>query len=376
MFRNSTIVLLVLISISISASPVLQMNKAFIALSDLIPYITDRDKFMDKKNEKMIGERISELQSAFRSAKHDTAIKEDLFAPSYALINENISGNLEAFKSGKKDYARWRLKEVTPLCLDCHTRLPTSHASSFQSGELTIDKSKFENVYNLGIAQLIVRRYADAKDSFIRSIQDKLIKQEMAEMILPFKQVMLIEAKVLKSPENLTAFFNEYVNKKNLPEDVRSSVVEWAKRVEHWKGNKLLSEGLKDDKIVKAFIEKELAPLKKKAFYSGGYDVDLLIASGLLSNYFFENPTSPLAPEINFWLGWSEKYLKRENFFGSGDLFLKQCIKRYPANPVARMCLDEYKDSVEFEFSGSGGTNIPKDIQNELDGLEKIIKTK
>jgi hypothetical protein len=359
---------------SASAGPVLQMNKAFIALSDLIPLITDRDQFMEKKNEKLITSKITELKSAIITAKHDSLIKEDLFAPSYTLINENIAGSLEAFKLGNKDYAHWRLKEITSLCIDCHTRMPISHASSFQNGELAIDETKFENIYNLGIAQLIVRRYTDAKGSFTRSIQDKLIKKEMKDLILPFKQILLIDAKVLKNPDNLTAFMGEYKSREDLPEDVRSSISTWLVRLKHWKGNKLLAVGLKSDKEVERFIAKELAPLKKKSIYGGGYDVDLLIASGLLSNYFFENPTSAKAAEISYWLGWAEKYLKRENFFGSGDLFLKQCIKHYPKNPTAKKCLEEYKDSVEFEFSGSGGTSIPKDVQKELDDLEKLIK--
>jgi hypothetical protein len=376
MFKNSTLTLLILFATPAFAGPVLQMDKAFIALSELIPFITDRDQFMEKKNEKIISSKISELQSAIITAKHDSLIKEDLFAPSYSLINENISGSREAFKNGNKDYARWRLKEITTLCLDCHTRLPASYASSFQNGEFTIDKSKFENIYNLGVAQLIVRRYTDAKDSFTRSIQDRIIKKEFGDIILPFKQILLIDGKVLKNPENLSTFLTEYSTNKALPEDVQRSIAGWLKRLNHWKGNKLLKVGLKTDKEVTRFIAKELAPLKGKAFYGGEYDVDLLITSGLLSNYSFENPTSASAPEINFWLGWSEKYLKRENFFGSGDLFLKQCIKRYPTNPIAKKCLEEYKESVEFEFSGSSGTSIPKDVQKELDDLAKLIKTK
>ena len=374
MFKILPFIFFMTLMNSASAGPVLQMNKAFVALSDLIPLITDRDQFMEKKNEKLITEKITELKSAIITAKHDSLIKEDLFAPSYTLINENIGGSLEAFKLGNKDYAHWRLKEITSLCIDCHTRMPISHASSFQNGELAIDETKFENIYNLGIAQLIVRRYTDAKGSFTRSIQDKLIKKDIKDIILPFKQILLIDAKVFKNPDNLTAFMGEYKSREDLPEEVRGSISSWLVRLKHWKGNKMLMLGLKNDKEVERFIAKELAPLKKKSIYAGGYDVDLLISSGLLSNYFFENPNSTKAAEISYWLGWAEKYLKRENFFGSGDLFLKQCIKHYPKNPTAKKCLEEYKDSVEFEFSGSAGTSIPKDVQKELDDLEKLIK--
>lgn len=373
---KKTILLSLFLATAIIASPILQMNRAFFSLSDLIPYITDRDKFMDKENEALLSGKIIELQSAFKDAKHDTLLKEDLFAPSYALINENIANSLDAFKKGKKDYAHFRLKEITTHCMDCHTRLPPSHTSSFQNGEFSIDEKKFENTYNLGIAQLIVRRYVDAKWSFKRTIDDSFVKKDFSNVMLPFKQLLLIETKVLKDPANLISHLKNYIEKKELPEEARSTLKQWVQRLEYWNDNPLISKGLKTKNDVDKFISKDLSPLKKKAFLKDGFDVDLLLASGLLSNYLFENPTSSKAPEISFWLGWTEKHLKRENFFGSGDLFLKQCVKRYPTNPIANKCLDEYKESVEFEFTGSSGTHIPSDVKKELDDLGKLIKSK
>lgn len=376
MTRKSALLLSILMIGPAFAGPVLQMNRAFGALSDLIPFINNREAFTEKKNEKVIDSKIVELQAAFKNAKHEPLLKEDLFAPSYAVINENIANSYEAFKAGKKDYAHWRLKEITNNCLDCHTRLPTSHPSSFQNGELIIDKSKFDNLYNLGIAQLIVRRYVDAKTSFIQTIDDSIIKKDFQNIMLPFKQLLLVETKVLKNPENLISTMNTYARKKEIPEDVRKNLGEWAKRLQHWKGNSTLNSGLTSEKKVTDFINQSLQPLKKQPSLSDGNDVDLLFASGLLSNYLFENPTSSKAPEISYWLGWAEKHLKRENFFGSGDRFLKQCVKRYPSNPIAKRCLEEYRESVEFEFTGSSGTNIPEDIEKELDELAKLIKSK
>lgn len=373
--KIKTILASLLVVTSVWAGPVLQMNKAFIALSDLIPFITSRDQFMEKKNEPVIGEKINELQKAFKTARHDTLIKEDLFAPSYALINENIADSLDAFKKGNKDYAHWRLKEITTHCLDCHTRLPPAYSSSFQNGELMIDTKKFQDFYNLGIAQLIVRRYEDAKTSFVRSIDDKIIKKEFTGIEAPMKQLLLIDTKVLKNPKNAASVFETYKQKKELPEDVKKSLAAWLERLEHWKNKPLLKKGLHTESEVDTFITSELQPLKSKPLTDGN-DVDLLITSGLLSNYLFTNPTSNKAPEISYWLGWAEKYLKRENFFGSGDLFLKQCIKRYPSKPIARKCLDEYRESVEFDFSGSAGTNVPEEVQKKLKSLERLIKLK
>ncbi|MGE3608365.1 MAG: hypothetical protein AB7I27_02165 [Bacteriovoracaceae bacterium] len=361
---------------SLMAATAEQMNKAFNALSDLIPYITHRERFLDKSNEKIIVKEIEELKVAFKNVRHEALIKEDIFHPSYDLINDNINGTLSAFKNNRKDYAHWRLKETTSLCIDCHTRLPISYSSSFQNGKNNIDNSKFDNAYDLGIANLLVRRYVDAKNSFLRSIDDKMIKKQTDDIILPFKQILLIETKALKNPANMLALLDKYKEKKEIPQETHLRILSWINRLNHWKNNPLLAKGIQTDKELDQFIDKVLIPLTKKPLYNEGFDVDLLFVSGLLANYYFENPATNRAPEISYWMGWSEKYLKRERFFSSGDLFLKQCIKRYYFNPIAKKCFEEYKESIEFDFSGSSGTHIPEDLKKELDDFSKLINKK
>ena len=358
------------------AGPVLQMNRAFIALSDLIPYLSDEKKFKDKKNRAVVEKNIQELTQAFKDAKHASLLKEDLFAPSYAVIRENLEQSLAAFKKGDADFAHWRLQDMTSQCLDCHTRLPPSYASSFQNGEMTVDTSKFKDPYDLGLAQMIVRRYPDAKASFTRSIQDKLITEDEADIDLPFKQILLMGTKVLKDPENQIAFFSDYLKNEKLSPDMKTRLSLWVDDLKDWKNEPAIKNGFRSDKEVEQFINKRMKPLTVAMLFDGSRDVDLLLSSGLLSHYFFENPETKLAPDLSFWLGWSEIYLKREDFFGSGDRFLKQCVRRYPKHPMAKQCFDTYKENVEFEFSGSAGTNIPADMKEELKQLEALIKKK
>ena len=364
----------ILATSTLMAGPVYQMNKAFNALSNLIPYLTNRNEFMQKKNETLIKKQIKEMELAFKMAKHDTLLKEDLFAPSYSLVLDNISDSLGAFEKGNKDFAHWRLKQITSNCMDCHSRLPPTHASSFQNGELVIEKDQFKDPYNLGIAYLIVRRYPDAKSSLIRSIQDKYIKKEFRDLILPFKQLLLIDTKILREPTNLIATFKTYRDKKETPEEVRTTLNQWLANLASWEKNNFLKTGLNSENDVTTFIKQHLEPIKDKASFNGASDVDLLFSTGLLSQYSFVHTDSKKGPEINFWLGWAEKRLQRENFFGSGDLFLKQCIKKYPKHPIARDCYKEYQESVEFEFTGSGGTEIPPEVQKELNNLKSLLK--
>lgn len=363
-----------LISTPVLTSTILPMNRAFTALTELLPYLQDQASFLDKTHEPQIKEKLMGLDKALKTAKHETLLKHDLFAPSYALITENMNESLKAFEAGKKSYSHWMLQELTNLCLDCHTRVPESHASSFQSGELQLEPAKFKTSYTLATAQLLVRRYTDAKNTFIRDIQDKLIKKDFDNLFLPFQQILLIDTKVQRDLEGMEKTIDLYLKKETMPDSMKKTLKKWQKRLSFWKKDLFYKNGIRTDKELNLFIKNKLTPLKNTAYLDESYQVDLLIGSGLLSHYFFINQDTKMAPEISYWLGLLEKRLKRNNFFGSGDYFLKQCIRKYPKHQVARECLNEYKESVEFDFSGSGGTVIPLEVKKEIEDFDKLLK--
>jgi hypothetical protein len=354
------------------AGPVLSMNRAFNAVMELIPFLVHEDQFKEKKNEKIITSHLNELGSAFKVAGHDNLIKHDLFAPSYELLSQDINEMTKSFEEGKKDYSFWIMKETITLCMDCHGRLPKGVTSSFQNGELIVNTSKIHTPFELGLAYMIVRRFVDAKQNFIREIQDNIIKKDFSKIISPMKHILMIETKIKRDPLTMISIIDDYTKKHTFPSFITDELQGWRRRLLIWKDETLIS-GLSNESELKDFMKRRLTPFKKKGEYKDEFKVDLLLASGLISTYFFENQASPSAPEIGLWLGWMEKRLKKDEFMSSGDLFLKQCIRKYSKHPVAKECLEEYKESVEFDFTGSGGTSIPKEVSEELMILEKLV---
>ncbi len=376
MKRLTTALIVVSIPLTSLGDTKSKMQEAFTSLVELIPFITNQAEFENKSNEKVISEHMVKLQKAFKTANHEGVLKQDIFSPSYSLINEHLADSVEAFKKGKKDYVAWRMKEVTSLCLDCHTRLPVGHASSFSEGKRRLEEKQFSNNYNLGIAQMIVRRYADAKASFTKNIEEKLLIPNVTDLILPFKQIMVIDLKVERDPKNMLAVVDHYIGKEKLPESDRKTLQEWQKKLKAWLENKNLKNPPANDEQMKRFIFNAVKPsFKDDSLYMGNAEVDLLITSGIMSNYLFENTKSALVPDLLYWIGLSEKYLKRDQFLSSGDLFLKLCVGKYPKSDVARRCYDEYESSMEFQFTGSRGTDMPEEIQKELKQLKSQLRS-
>jgi hypothetical protein len=369
-----TLALILALNSSIGG-PVLSMNRAFNAVTELIPFLVHEDQFKDKKNDTVIKTHLKELGTAFKLAGHDDLIKHDLFAPSYELLTEDIYEMSKSFEEGKKDYSYWMMRETMTMCLDCHARLPKGVTSSFQDGELSVNTKKIQTPFELGLTYMIVRRFVDAKQNFTREIQDNIIRKNFSKILQPLKHILMIETKIKRDPVTMISIIDDYTRKNNFPSFITSELQGWKKRLLLWRDEKLLS-GISTESELKDFIKRRLLPLKRKGVDKNEFKVDLLFASGLISTYFFENQNSPSAPEIGLWLGWIEKRLKRDDFMSSGDLFLKQCIRKYSKHPVAKECLEEYRESVEFDFTGSGGTSIPREIEKELDDLERLVSPK
>lgn len=370
------ILIIILFSVNVFATPLLQMNKAFNSITDLGPYLNNEKEYLNKNNHQIIYKNLKEMDSAFEVVGHDGLIKHDLFAPSYELISSNLKESSSSFDKGKKDYSFWLLKETLTLCMDCHTKLPMSVTSSFQDGELVLNTSKLKSPYDMGVAYLMIRRFVDAKDQFTRSIQDHIIKKEVSQILKPFQQILMIELKVKKDPSTMLSIVDDYLIKKNLPINMENELKLWKTRLEIWKNEKAINHKIDNERDIKEFIRRRLEPLKEENSFNDAFKVDLLLGTGIISQYFFENQTSLLAPQISYWLGWMEKRLKKENFLSTGSLYFKQCIKKYPKNPVAKKCLEEYIESVEFDFSGSGGMAIPTEIKKELKDLSNLLDEK
>ena len=365
------------------------MHQALDSLIQLIPYMPEMN-FKDPKNEKIIDLHLNKIASAFKAARHVKELNSPGFTPNYQIIKEHLDDTIMTFNSNNKTFARLRLSATTAICMSCHTQLPKDKMTSYILDNKKINRTLFENEYEYGNFQFLIRSYRSALSAYKRSVEERLEKrQELLKiknilgesydhydkvLFNTFKKMLIIHTKIFRRPEFAIEIFQEYIADKRIPSYMHNDLDVWVKQLNRWKGNKLIQQKFSNDNEIKNFISSVATPLENKATTSGDYDVDLLIVAGVLSNYLQENPETKLTPEILYWEGLTENRLGKNIFFTLGDLYLKECITRYPTSPIARKCFKEYKDEMTLRFTGSIGTNIPKSKQQELKKLESLLK--
>lgn len=355
------------------------MSNVYGAYTKLLPYIYSTNPQISapkmKKGKEDLIKNLTDLSDFFKSAKHADFFKRPGFRPSLDTINNHLEETIISVQSGNMIFAQKRLNVIGALCVSCHSQIPQSVAkNAFGENIVKEKRESFDSDLSYANYLYLVRRFDDSRTYFDKAINDGLDKNSKyshQELMSALRSALSIDTKISFNADKAEAFVKKWEGDKRLSNNDKKMLGRWKSDLAHWKNFKQA-----DVKSVPDFISKNLVKLdmKKEYLFTGEDDVTLLVSSGFLQKYLVENPTSELAPEILYWLSIVEHRMSMTYFFSLGDLYLKDCITKYPKSPYAKKCYQEYADSIEAGYSGSAGTDIPPEEKKELTRLKNLLK--
>lgn len=345
----------------------------------IIPYAYSKNnKISELKNKKEKQELLNNLRDLsllFTNAKHANFFQRPGFRPSLETIKNHLEETIFSVEADNFIFAQKRLNIIGALCVSCHSQLPESVTKkSFKKNIKIENRDRFDSDFSYANYLYLVRQFDDSKKYFEKSLEEVLgnsISSNSQEVVFSLRKILSIYTKIKFNYEAANAFIEKWKVDSRLSLNNKNMIARWGASLKTWEG--FDSSSLKS---MSGFIEKYLAPLdfKKELVFTGEEDVSLLISSGVLFNFLVENPRTELAPEILYWLSLAEHKMNQTYFFSLGDLYLKDCIKKYPSSPYAKKCYQEYEDSLKSGYSGSGGTDIPAEELKELIKLKKLLR--
>jgi tetratricopeptide (TPR) repeat protein len=368
------------------------MRETMDSFVKLFPYMNSELKFKDPQFEKLIQERLDHIVTTFKTARHVSDFKKPGLAPNYQTIANHLEDTLLTFNSGNKDFARVKLNTSLNLCMSCHTQIPKDQLSGYIFNKHKIGPKTFENPYEYANFLLILRKYDQSLEMFEKTLRWRKSKhKEMKKvkkilgtnddyydkmMMGSLRKILLIFTKIKRSPEKALEYFSQNETVTSLPQYAQNEIKDWKKTLKKWKDDKVNKINFNDQKEVKRFLDREESRLRVSDFAvgSGEFDIDLLMTSGIASNFMMRYPNTELSPQIMYLLGIAENRLNKNIFFTIGDLYLKDCVRKFPKDSYAKKCLAEYSNEIKIRFTGSLGTDIPSEKQKEIKELEKLIQ--
>ncbi len=95
---------------------------------------------------------------------------------------------------------------------------------------------------------------------------------------------------------------------------------------------------------------------------------------GALSRTLTRFPDHKDVPKVLYWLAVSDRALFYRYYNALSTAYLESCIEDYRKHPYAERCLEEYEFLVLINFSGSGGTQVPFEVQERLNELRRRVR--
>jgi hypothetical protein len=357
------------------------MGEVYESYVKIIPYIYSPEKLMggssDPNVTKDLITNLTSLAKAFKNSKHDTFFKRPGLEASHITISGHLDETVTYISSGNFIFAQRRLQEIGSLCISCHTQLPKSVTKNAFGDNITRERRElFDSDYAYANYLYLIRQFDESKKYFEKAMESDFNNTGVSadrRVISSLRRMVSIDTKINFNFAKAKALLDQWSADKRVLRSEKMVIKSWADDLASWKDFKPNSAG-----DISTFIEKNLKPLdqKKEKMFTGEKDMTLLVSSGVLFNYLIEKPETKLAPEILYWLSFGEKRLSLSHYFSLGDTYLKDCIRKYPDSPFARKCYAEYADSIEAGYSGSSGTNIPKEEKDELNALKSLIDKK
>lgn len=377
--------LLLILSVGARAEISLKKEKSLstkesmaIFLDELIglkKFLGSDDEFIDSKNTEKISMHLRGLAKAIKNTAHDPLLRQENFKFSREVLEDHVTETERVFRLGNKSFARWMTNSTLGICMGCHTQLPTQSrkfALFFKSGFFTSAFDEAEFMYatkNFEGADKIYR------DLILGFPKNNLSPDRLDRSV---QRVLTYRIRVARDLPSVKSTIVEFRKNKQLPEFILRNLDAWSEQTTLWQEKKLPDPMTAKSREIITFAEKNLSfdTNQSRIETADPRFISNLIVSGILYEYLHQHSHSTDVPDILYRLATIDREMNNSPFYSLADLYLKECMLKFPESKIAKKCYSEYEAEMIIGYSGSAGVNIPREVLEDLKYLKNFVDTK
>lgn len=361
------------LSVSQPAGIETQMRTSFAGLMALQPYLASPSQFADAKNQEAIAkhvEALSKVQHAFPKAM---AQEEPGLAAISKLFARYLEDTQKRWDAGDREYARYRLRTVTGLCLGCHAqeRAESDFVDVHQQVE-ALKLSPLEKADTLAAT----RQFDLAMQAYLEVLKETpKTEMDYLDFLRAARQTLSLTVRVKQDPQATSELLSTLSRRHDLPPFMVEYLNGWKSDVSQW---------LKDSfKPKKATVSQLISKAQALVQQSGGtktllpderQEIPFLRASGYLHEALRKEPTAALRGEALYLLGVCYSELQDAALWDIDTLYLEACVRENPHSAVAQKCLRRLSDRIYLGYTGSRGTQLPAEEVERLAELRALAE--
>ena len=338
---------------------------------EIYPLIVAK-RALSKKEIQKIDSALSRLSDLFARAKPFINEKSDGYQVSYEFVSGYLTVVKSVLVNQKIDYARSHLYALGEICATCHTQ-DTTLRTLFAG----TTRDRFDNDYAYAEFNFMTRNYSEAVKYYDRHLMPPARKTEI-EITQPLQRIITVYTQVNNRPTEGIAKLKKYLHLKEHTIDTEIQLENWIRGLEQLNNSGLVSDKPATFEQLKQYTTRYLGDPDKLTIdihSNAKQEVQRVWLRGQLYHYLNSNPDTKEIPMILYWLSVTDRSIAYNYFFSMTDLYLKQCVLKYPKHPYAHRCYREYREYVDYSYTRVG-EKIPVGIQKELRELKMKLATK
>ena len=344
------------------------MDQIMTSMTKILPISISQEEFEKPENRPAILKELANLKGLSGGLEHHTK----RFDGSFEYIAKSMARDLrevyDRFDRGATSEARFLLHHVVENCSTCHSKLPDpGHAPSqeaFFKGTEIAKLSPFEKV-RLKVA---LRQFDGAVKDWeeIFATWSKPAELYAMDALVDYLKITI---RVLGDPARANVTLGKITNNVAVPKFLKREILGWRASLSkigdlNKKGNELA----RARSFMKAASSSMEYPLDRVGI------VDYIAASALLNRYLGEGKaTKDQKSEAYLLLGRCDALIGRSAWLSQSEFYFENAVRVSPGSKYAGMALDSLEQLILSEYSGSGGTRIPDDIQQNLEELRRLV---
>jgi len=346
-------------------------------LSHLLPIVINQKKFNLTENQQTISDEIKNLYQISKAVVHTKSVQQT--DPSLRFISTAFSEDLkrasDSFEAGQKEYARYTIMNTTAYCIECHTR--TSSGPEFSTPELEkslVDLKKIEKAeYHLA-----TRQFDQALIEFESAIHENLQdKGNLFDLDKAVRHSLAITIRFQKNADKAKKIVQLIKNSNKAPYFLKQSANAWDLSIQKWQKEKPVKLNLKKSSGLSEAIKfvQGLVDQGRKSQYGiadRGGDIYFLRALSDLHLILVEDLKLEQLGQALYLTAVSYEAIRDLSLWSLHESYYESCIRQVPHSKWSAMCYQNLEESIYFGYTGSGGIQIPLDVQMKLNELHKL----
>jgi hypothetical protein len=348
------------------------MNGIYASIRQVLPISLNDKAFYDPKNRTEIQKHLDNLSKSSHLLSQHAKLKDESFKFVSQSFQRDSREVANWFREGRTDEARYMLHNITENCISCHMK-------GAGTGKFPATAGFFENIDIASLnemerarLQIATRQFDEAMKTYETVFETKKLAPSDLIFLDAFSDYLKVAIRVQRDTARPLKVLEKYHSSQKLPQFVETQLADWIDALKDLSASKAQKPSLE---IARNWMAKAQKQMKYPRDRDGM--IYFIAASGVLNDLISaESLKKDELAEGYYMLGYIEEIIGRSFWVSQSEYMLEAAVRTSPKSRYAREAYALLEEYVYLDYSGSSGTNIPNDVQQNLEELKKLIEQK